>query len=236
MIMSDELFFAWLDGELDPAAAAEVAARVAAEPELQQKATAHQALRARLQGAFSPVASAPIPDTILESTERGTIVDLAAARERKSRRFGLPSAAQWVAMAATLVVGLVTGSMLDIGPSTPVRTESGYLLASTKLENALDVRLASAPTVTGPRIGLTFRDQAGAICRSFSDGSAQGLACRAGNDWRIRGLFQGANGPTGEFRMAAGADPALSALIDSTISGEPFDATAERGAQARGWR
>ena len=236
MIMSDELFFAWLDGELDPAAAAEVAARVAAEPELQRKAAAHQALGVRLQGAFSPVTSAPIPDTILESTERGTIVDLAAVRERKSRRFGLPSAAQWVAMAATLVVGLVTGSMLDIGPPTPVRTESGFLLASIELENALDSRLASVPAATGARIGLTFRDKTGSICRSFSDGSAQGLACRAGNGWRIRGLFQGANGPIGEFRMAASADPALSALIDSKISGEPFDATAERGAQARGWR
>ena len=236
MIMNDELFFAWLDGELDPAAAAEVAARVAADPDLQQKAAAHQALRTRLQGAVSRVASAPIPDAIRESTERGTVVGLAAARERKSRRFGLPSAAQWVAMAATLVVGLVTGSMIDIGPSTPVRTESGYLLASTELENALDSRLASVPAATGPRIGLTFRDQTGSICRSFSDGAAQGLACRDGTSWRLRGLIQGADEPTGEFRMAAGAAPALAALIDSTISGEPFDAVAERRAQAQGWR
>ena len=236
MIMNDELFFAWLDGELDPAAAAEVAAQVAADPDLQHKAAAHQALRARLQGAFSPIASAPIPGTILESTERGTVVDLAAARERKSPRFGLPSAAQWVAMAATLVLGLVSGSMLDFSPSTPVRTESGYLLASTELENALDSRLASAPAANGPRIGLTFRDQAGSICRSFTDGAAQGLACRDGTSWRLRGLIQGADEPTGEFRMAAGADPALAALIDSTISGEPFDAVAERRAQARGWR
>ena len=139
-------------------------------------------------------------------------------------------------MAATLVVGLVTGSIIDIGPSTPVRTESGYLLASTDLESALDSRLASVPAATGPRIGLTFRDQAGSICRSFSDGSAQGLACRAGNVWRIRGLFQGAYAQTGEYRMAAGTDPALAALIDSTISGEPFEATAERRAQAQGWR
>lgn len=235
MIMNDEQFFAWLDGELDAPAAAVVAAQVAADPDLRHKAAAHQALNAQLKAAFAPVASAPIPDAMLDATGRGMVFDLAAARERKSRRFDLPSAAQWVAMAATLVVGLVTGSMLDIGPSTPVRTESGYLLASTELENALDSRLASVPAATGPRIGLTFRDQAGSICRSFSDGSAQGLACRAGNGWRIRGVFQGANGPTGEFRMAASADPALSALIDSTMSGEPFDATAERRAQARGW-
>ena len=236
MIMNDELFFAWLDGELDAEAASEVAAQVAADPALLRKAAAHQALKARLQEAFSPIAGAPISDAIRESTARGTIVDLAAARERKSPRFGLPAAAQWMAMAATLVVGLVTGSMLDGGSSTPVRSESGYILASSELEDALDARLASVPAATGPRIGLTFRDQAGSICRSFSDGSAEGLACRAGNGWRIRGLFQGANGPTGEFRMAAGADPALAALIDSTISGDPFDAAAERRALTEGWR
>jgi len=236
MTMNDEHFFAWLDGELDQAAAANVEAQVAADPELQRKAAEHQALRARLQGAFAPVASAPIPDAIVESTGRGTVVDLAAARARKSSRFGLPAMAQWAAMAATLVLGLVTGSMLDGGSTAPIRSESGYLVASTELENALDVRLASISTATGPRIGLTFRDQAGSICRSFNDGSAQGLACRAGNDWRIRGLFQGANGQTGEYRMAAGTDSALAALIDSTISGEPFDAPAERRAQAQGWR
>ncbi len=236
MTMDDDLFFAWLDGELDAEAAAKVAAQVAADPDLQRKAAAHRAMSARLKQAFAPVASAPIPDTILQSTERGTLVDLAAARERKSQRFGLPSAAQWMAMAATLVVGLVGGSMLDIGSSTPVRTEAGHLVASAQLEQALDMRLASAPAATGPRIGLTFRDQAGSICRSFSDGAAQGLACRDGTRWRLRGLVQGADAPTGDFRMAAGADPALAALIDSTISGEPFNAAAERAAMTRGWR
>jgi len=236
MMMNDETFFAWLDGELDPAAAAKVAAQVAADPDLQQKAAAHRALSGRLREAFAAVASAPIPDAILEPIRRGAVVDLAAVRERKASRFQLPAMAQWAAMAATLVLGLVTGSVLDGGSTTPVRSESGYLVASAELGNALDVRLASVSTATGPRVGLTFRDQAGSICRSFNDGSAQGLACRAGRDWRIRGLFQGANSQTGEYRMAAGADPALAALIDSTISGEPFDAPAERRAQAQGWR
>ena len=34
--MMDEKFFAWLDGELDPAEAAEMQKRVAADPELAQ--------------------------------------------------------------------------------------------------------------------------------------------------------------------------------------------------------
>ncbi len=227
MTMDDELFFAWLDGELDPAAAAKVAAQVAADPEMEHKAATHRAMQARLRGAFDTVAAPPTADNV---------VDLASARSERAARRVFPSMAQWAAMAATLVLGLATGSMLAGGLSAPNQRQPNYLVASAELEQALDMRLASAPTASGPRIGLTFRDQAGSICRTFSDGAAEGLACREGAGWQIRGVVQGADEPTGEFRMAAGGDPALATLIDSHIAGEPFDAEAERQALKAGWR
>jgi hypothetical protein len=36
--------------------------------------------------------------------------------------------------------------------------------------------------------------------------------------------------------MAAGMDPNLAALVDSTMAGEPFDAAHERQAKDRGWK
>ena len=36
--------------------------------------------------------------------------------------------------------------------------------------------------------------------------------------------------------MAAGTDPKLAALIDSTIAGDAFDAVQEKSARDRGWR
>ena len=36
--------------------------------------------------------------------------------------------------------------------------------------------------------------------------------------------------------MASGASPELAALVDSTMSGEPFDAAQEKAAKERGWR
>jgi len=227
MMMTDEQYFAWLDGELDPATAAEVAAAVAADPELQRKAAAHHAMQARLRGAFEVVATAPTTDNV---------VDLESARSVRAARRVLPSMGQWAAIAATLVVGLVTGTMIPSGSDTTVRTNSGRLIASGGLDRALDTRLASAPLEAGARIGLTFRDKDGAICRSFSDGAAQGLACRDNEAWAIRGLVQGADSGRGDFRMAAGADPGLAALIDSQIDGEPFGAEAERKALDGGWR
>ena len=221
----EEEFFAWLDGELDGAAAARVAARVAADPALAEEARLHRALGQQLRGAFDPLMAAPVPDRVAAPA------DFAAARERRAaRRFGLP---QWAAIAATLVVGVVTGTMIDRGP---VSQQGATIVASGALERALDTRLASAPAADGVRIGLTFRDSAGALCRSFDDRELSGLACRDGDQWKFRGLFQESVEGKGDYRMAAGPDPRLGAMIDETLAGEPLDAAAERAARANGWR
>lgn len=235
MIMNDELFFAWLDGELDAEAAAGVAAEVDADPGLQRRAEQHRSMQARLRSAFEPLLEAHPPASHSVRPEAGKVVDLAAARSRRSGR-ALPSMTQWASIAATLVVGIVSGTMISGETQSPVRNDAGQLIASGELDRALDTRLASAPAASGPRIGLTFRDESGSICRSFTDGAAQGLACRDGDEWAIRGLVQGAESGSGQFRMATGVDPALGAMIESRIAGEPFDPAAERKALAGGWR
>src|SRR4029453_1412700 len=140
-------------------------------------------------------------------------------------------------MAATLALGLLVGNLVGGGGATsPVAVANGQLVAAASLDQALDTRLASAPATGGARIGLTFRTAKGNICRSFQDGTTSGLACHAGKQWRIEGLFQGAEGQTSDYRMAAGQDPRLAELIDQTIAGEPFDAAQERAALQQGWR
>jgi hypothetical protein len=226
----EEEFFAWLDGELDSAAAAKVEARLAADSALAAEARAHRALGDRLRGAFEPLMTAPVPDRIAAPP-----VDFAAARERRAAR-PIPRATQWAAMAATLAIGIVTGTMIASGPSAPVALEGGALVASGEIEQALDTRLASAPASDGARIGLTFRDRSGAICRSFEDEKVSGLACRADGDWKVRGLFQRSGEASGDYRMAAGGDPRLAPLVDESIAGDPLDAAAEQAAQRGGWR
>src|SRR5688572_23324784 len=106
--MMDEKFFAWLDGELDSAEAAEMEKRVAADPDLARAAEEHRALGARLRSTFDPVAQAPVPAQLAEAVRpSATVADLSSWRERKQeRRSGLP---QWAAMAASLAVGLFAG-------------------------------------------------------------------------------------------------------------------------------
>jgi hypothetical protein len=125
--------------------------------------------------------------------------------------------------------------MVPTSGGAPVAVDGSKLYAAASLDQALDTQLASAPT-GDVRIGLTFRDRSGAICRSFTDAAAAGLACRTGDRWQLRGLFAAPEGQSGDYRMAAGMDPNLAALVDSTIAGAAFDEAQEKAAKAKGWK
>lgn len=227
--MTDEKFFAWLDGELPPAEAAIVAAQIAADPALAAKADQHRAFAGRLKAAFDPVMTTAAPDL-----PNATVIDFDTARQR--RRAWLPVRAQWTALAATLAVGLLTTSLFLERGAQPLNDQP--VMAKGALGAALDTQLASAQTAGFPvRIGLTFRGKQGALCRSFTEPGSSGLACREQGGWRVRGLFATDRSPDAgsDYRMAAGPDPRLVALIDETITGEPLDAGAEAAARARRW-
>jgi hypothetical protein len=236
MAIDDEKFFAWLDGELDAAEAAQVEAEVAADPRWMRMAEQHRGFGGRLRETFATVVAAPVPERLANAVNPppAKIIDFGSRRARRATWLSLP---QWAAMAATLVVGVLVGTTLIGGlGGSPVEVRGGTMYAAAGLDRALDQQLASAGDVAGVRVGVTFRDSAGAVCRSFTGKRSSGLACRDGQDWRLKGLFAAPEQPGGDYRMAAGADPNLAALIDSSISGDAFDAVQEKSAQARGWR
>ena len=228
----DERFFAWLDGELGPAEAAEMEARVAADPELKRLADQHRALGSQLRSAFNPIADAPVPQT-LQAALRPTaqLIDFRAAKRARS----MPAVAQWTAMAATLAIGIFIGTRVPQESSAPVQAEAGKLYAAASINRALDTELASAPT-GDVRIGITYRDSAGEICRTFTAPAGSGLACRNSGRWQMKGLFAAPEGQGSDYRMAAGMDPNLAALVASTIAGEAFDEATEKAAKEKGWK
>jgi hypothetical protein len=234
---ADEKFFAWLDGELDGAEAAEMAARVDAEPELAALAEQHRAMQARMKRAFDVVADAPLPDRLTRAAAPAdsSIVNLAARRERRRGQPRFRALPQWAMIAATLVGGIFLGTLVPGQSHSPLQLHDGRMYAASSLDRALDTELASAPSGGPIRIGLTFRDSNGAICRSFT-GTVTGLACRDDGHWRVRGLFPAGEGQSGDYRMAAGMDPNLAALVGSTMTGEPMDAAEEQAAREKGWR
>lgn len=226
----DPDFYAWLDGELPQPQASAMAARVAADPELAAFAEQHQALAGRLDAAFAPVLAAPLPDSLRQAAgfRDADIIDFAEALERR-RRWSVAG----LAAAASLALGLAIGVTLPRDGGS-FRSEGGQLAAAGALGEALDRQLASAGDSGGIRMGLTFREKDGRYCRTFTAAAQSGLACRLGDSWLLEGLVRN-KAPAGEYRMAAGQNPALAAIVDAHIGGEPLDAEAEALQVEQGW-
>jgi hypothetical protein len=159
------------------------------------------------------------------------VIDFAAAKRARS----MPAVVQWTAIAATLAIGIFIGTRVPQDSSAPVQVEAGKLYAAASLNKALDYELASAPT-GDVRIGITYRDGAGEICRTFVAPAGSGLACRNSGRWQMKGLFAAPEGQASDYRMAAGMDPNLASLVDSTIAGAAFDEAQEKAARQKGWR
>ncbi len=235
-MIDDETFFAWLDGEPSPDQAAAVEREVAADPRLSALTGEHRAMQAELKGAFAEVADAPLPGRLRDMVQPrpAEVVDFGIVRRRRGWRIWR-SPPQWSAMAAMLVVGILVGTMMQPRSGSPVQVRNGRIYPSSGLKQALDVQLASLPSNGAVRIGLTFRDRSGAICRTFTDPQASGLACHDRTGWQLRGLFTVPEGQGHDYRMAGGMDPNLAALVESTMPGEPFGAAQEKAARKEGW-
>jgi hypothetical protein len=237
MTIDDETFFAWLDGELEADQADRVATAVAGDSRLSRLAEQHRAFETRLRAPFDAVAAAPVPERLAQALQPSAQVVQFAAPRRAANDAGHWAWPQWAAIAATLALGVGLGTTLNSERGTsPVEVRGGKMFAAGALDSTLDEQLASAGAGGVARVHLTFRDQSGAVCRTFTDQRSSGLACREGEGWQVRGMFAVPEGQAGDYRMAAGMDPNLAALIDSTIDGAPFDARQEKAAKARGWR
>lgn len=229
---SDQIIVAYVDGELDPQWVAELEAAMEADPILADRVARHMDLRIAAGGAFGAVLDEPVPERLLAAAGVEGPAKVVRPRFGGVRGFGLP---QWAAMAACLVAGVVAGRLLmDTGPVKPV---DGGLEARGELAAALDGQLSADP---GPiRVGLTFRDNVGAYCRTFQmDAEAlAGVACREQARWALRMTARSRAKVVGDYRMAASAiPPAVLAYVDGAVAGAPLDRGQEVAARKAGWR
>lgn len=231
MNFDPEIVMAYVDGEVDLVTAKRIERAMETDAALAARVAAERALRVKLSAHFNPVAADAVPGQ-LTAMLANVDSSLTGRREAKQRRFGF-GPVQWGAVAASLAVGLLAGQF-GLGGAGPVADHGGALFASGALETALDTQLASTQRRDSPvRIGLTFRDGEGIICRSFEQASASGIACRAGESWQLRRLVSGDAQRTG-YRQAGSPDIAEAA--SRMMKGDPFDADAERTASRSGWK
>jgi hypothetical protein len=243
MRFSDEMLMAYADGELDLVARAEIEAAMARDPAIAQIVERHRAVAAQLRSAYGGVLEEPVPERIASLVAEpgaAAVVDLASRRVARDARAmpGGPRMPQWAALAASLAIGLFVGFLATRGPSAPYEETGTGLVARGELDRALTTQLASAPGDAEVRIGISFRDHRGDYCRTFQmhrEAPLAGLACRAGEDWKLQ-LLATAPAQHGELRPAASMPMAVLHAVDAAIEGEPLDAAAESNARKAGWR
>jgi len=220
---------AYVDGELDEIARRRVERAIAIDPVLEEAVARDRALRERLQARFAPYAEAPVPGRF-RALLAADIVPIAAA-SRPWRRGSRYRWAQGAAIAATLVLGLWIGRQTD-APGL-VSSRNGTVVARGRLETALDTQLAATQANDAPiRIGLTFRNHDGSICRTFSGDTLQGIACRDNRRWDVARMAAGERG--GSYRQASSG--ALVGQAQDMMAGSPFSAGEEAAARNREWK
>ena len=245
MRFSDETLMAFADGELDEPTRRAVELAMRKDPDLAAKVAQHRALRADVFGAFAPTLDEPVPPRLKDAVTQGKVVQLDAVRAARRealarRRWSWP---EWGAIAATLVVGVLAGSLGlkgvqgESGLVTAIGKDGG-LVAQGGLASALSRQLASAPPADPHiKMGTTFVAKDGGYCRSFMLGAAAGLACRNGSEWKIPVMAESAPDASGTYRQAGSTmPPAVLEAIDQRIAGQALDAKAEQAAAQQGWK
>ena len=237
-MISQEQIVAYVDGELDDAGRAAVEAAAATDPVVAANIAAHRSLRAQLAAAFGPIADEPVPEPLTRAASQPSLLPASWGGGSAARgadggvrhvRFGHPTLPQITAMAACLVAGVLLTFAIT-SPRGDFTSGSNGLIARGALKQALNTQLA-ADTGTGPHIGMTFRDESGAVCRTFTTAANEGLACRDGSDWRID-VAARAEAKT-EFSQAS--SPLITQAVEARIAGDVFDADAEQKARDGGW-
>lgn len=254
MTIPDETLMAYLDGELDPGASAEVERALRADPELAVRAARHRELRTRLESGYAPELAEPVPERLLAVLRAppGTPVfdlqDARAARQAGPTRRGSTrwTSMRLTSMAAGVLLAVGAGWLVGRGSqSIMIRAADGALVARGGLARGLSDELAGDSNATSKvSIGLSFVAKNGDYCRTFSiahGAEGSGLACHHNGEWQI-GVFaqppeEAGQGEGSQYRTAGSSLPAaVLSAVQTEIAGEPLDRAAEIAARGRGWR
>ncbi|HEX7373430.1 MAG TPA: hypothetical protein VF277_00520 [Steroidobacteraceae bacterium] len=242
MTYSDEQVMAYVDGELDAPERGAFEHALQDDADLAARVERQRRLRARLQQAFAPTLVEPIPDRFMAALH-STTSDAGAAPLPRLHPFRRPRA-DWLALAASLVIGVLVGVLASRSERDELTASTPHgLVARGRLADALDQQIASTQQASANvQVGLTFVARSGEYCRTFQASTptaVSGLACRGGSGWLVQVLDTSAPGrePPGEYRPAAAAlSPLVRAAIQDRIAGMPLDAASEAAARNAQWR
>jgi anti-sigma factor RsiW len=230
MSLDPDTIAAFVDGELDDLTARRIEREAESDAALAAEIARYRALTAKLSAHFAPVVDEAVPERLRALlVEGGVDISMADRRNAKHRLF---APVHWGAIAASLVFGLTIGLKPWV-PAADIASVNGTLVASGALADALDTQLASDQLANAEiRIGLSFRDRQGRVCRSFEAREVSGIGCRDSGRWALERAIGGRANP--EYRQASSGELLAAAAV--MMAGDPFDFAAERAARDKGWR
>jgi hypothetical protein len=232
MELNDELLCAYLDGELDEAMRARVAAALESDAGGRVRLERMRVADERLRRDLPPRAAAGV-DSVAEYILRHAAQP--AAARRGPRRWQLPVAI--AAAAACVAFGFVL-ARLQV-PASVADLRDGDL-AGPGLQSVLESRPSgerASRDGLALTVELTMTARDGSPCRLFeahgAGTDAEGVACREARGWRVVALDRTV--PPGAGFHTAGASPLLDLVMDR-LEATTLDPAQERALLARGWR
>ena len=240
----DEKLSGFLDRELAEPDRAELAARASRDADTAARLGRMQENDDLVREALSAPLHDPVPARLLEAVDAGLARHAPPhATDAGPRTPANDNPRRWWpltgAVAASLMVGLVTGSQL--APRGELAAGSVSLEdVLTKTPSAQSVSMASGERVT-PQ--LSFARAGGGYCREFvlaSDAGEQtGVACNPNGRWRVVALLpsDASQAADSGYATAAGVAPAaIEEVVGALRGGDPLDVDSEASAIAREWR
>ena len=218
--IQEETLLAYVDGELPPDEAAEVAAVLERDPAAAALAEQFREASRLLAAAYDQPMREPVPQRLIDAVEGSrpagdaTVLPWTPRRQRTpaARRYALPLAAS-VALAVGLAGGFGLSGLWPPGPGAAPAITAAGLTATATFQQALETAASGVPVIwesTGGAVAevmplLTFhegdgRDGDGRYCREYQTtvaGAAAtdvafGIACRQeGGGWRSRLVVAG---------------------------------------------
>lgn len=238
---SDEAVTAYVDGGMDKEALAEFEARLAKDPLLAKRVTAHHWITRQIVLAYGSPPQGIVDDALiarlgLADAGSENIVSMSGYR-RASVRSGIVWTARIGLTAASLVLGIFVGQTMFVPHTGMIVDVDGRPIASGALAAALSNQLAGEQGAV--RIGITFRTHEG-ICRTFrTELGTSGLGCREGTHWRVPMMTteEASDNTATEYRLASGdVAPSIMAEVDRRIKGEALSPVDEVRLRASHWQ
>lgn len=225
MEITDEKLMAYADGELDPAEAQDIEARVAADPALADRLRLFTATR----GAMAGLAPPPVPDALSARIRALAETTPAAANvvplaPRRPVRWQMAAAAS-----VALAIGLGAG-IFAIPRNEAFGTVGDLAAALSSLPSGETADVAGGSL----HVISTFHEADGTLCREFEhDGPdarrLTSVACRGDGTWDLRLAVAGGGA---EGYAPVSSSDALEAWFAGTEAGPPLDPEAEAAALA----